>query len=105
MILFRLVTCYHTPTLHKNAEKVAVIRFFTQTSVGSTVIEGPKFHIFHIHYSWIFYSEDYQSVLNLREKKATQITCGWCSYFPMADIVMQNFLTMTVDMSLELTGH
>ena len=37
MISFWLVTCYHTPTLYKTAEKVTVIRFFTQTSVGSTV--------------------------------------------------------------------
>ena len=37
MISFWLVTCNHTPTLYKTAEKVTVIRFFTQTSVGSTV--------------------------------------------------------------------
>ena len=38
MISFWLVTCNHTPTLYKTAEKVTVIRFFTQTSVGSTVL-------------------------------------------------------------------
>ena len=37
MILFRLVTCYHTPTLHKNAEKPTVIWFFTQILIESTV--------------------------------------------------------------------
>ena len=39
MISFWLVTCNHTPTLYKTAEKVTVIRFFTQTSVGSTVLD------------------------------------------------------------------
>ena len=36
MISFWLVTCYHTQTLYKTAEKVTVIRFFTQTSVRDT---------------------------------------------------------------------
>ena len=31
MILFCLVTCYHTPTLHKNAEKPTVMWFFTRS--------------------------------------------------------------------------
>ena len=38
MILFCLVTCYHTPTLHKNAEKPTVMRFFTQILFESTMI-------------------------------------------------------------------
>ena len=44
MILFRLVTCYHTPTLHKNAKKPTVIWFFTQILIDSTVhgIGGPN---------------------------------------------------------------
>ena len=37
MILFWLVPCYHTPTLHKNAEKPTVIWFFTQIFIKSTV--------------------------------------------------------------------
>ena len=37
MISFWLVTCYHTPTLHNNAEKPTVIWFFTQILIESTV--------------------------------------------------------------------
>ena len=37
MILFRLVTCYHTPTLHENTEKPTVIWFYTQILIESTV--------------------------------------------------------------------
>ena len=48
MILFRLVTCYHTPTLHKNAEKPTVIWFFTQILIESTVL---KYDIPVIHTS------------------------------------------------------
>ena len=40
MILFWLVTCYHTPTLHNNAEKPTVIWFFTQILIESTVLGG-----------------------------------------------------------------
>ena len=37
MILFWLFPCYHTPTLHKKAEKPPVILFFTQIFIKSTV--------------------------------------------------------------------
>ena len=37
MILFWLGTCYHTPILHKNAEKPTVMGFCTQILFESTV--------------------------------------------------------------------
>ena len=49
MILFRLVTCYHTPTLHKNAEKPTVIWFFTQILIESTVYGLD----FYLHYAML----------------------------------------------------
>ena len=45
MILFWLVTCYHTPTLHNNAEKPTVIWFFTQILIESTVRD--RWDVFH----------------------------------------------------------
>ena len=38
MISFWLVTCYHTPTLHNNAEKPTVIWFFTQILIESSAL-------------------------------------------------------------------
>ena len=37
MIFFWIVTCYYTPTLHKNAKKPTVMWFFTQIFFESTV--------------------------------------------------------------------
>ena len=47
MILFWLVPCYHTPTLHKNAEKPTVIWFFTHIFITSTVQRWHTILMFH----------------------------------------------------------
>ena len=53
MILFWLVTCYHTPTLHNNAEKPTVIWFFTQILIESTVTSQTDANFFQMIYNQI----------------------------------------------------